>query len=158
MHADDARKYGIADGDMVLVESRRGKIVVPARIGDIGREGKVHDLLPGHTFVPFHFGYWDEPGRPRAANELTLTTWDPISKQPHFKYAAVRLSKVQGDPKAAAGAPPADELAKAALESGEAATGAVRSGKKIDHYVGLLNATEQQLAEALKAVAEHHAL
>lgn len=129
-----------------------------ARIGDIGREGQVDDILPGHVFVPFHFGYWDEPGRPRAANELTLPYWDPISKQPYFKFAAVRVSKVQGDPKAAATRPPAAELLKGVLGAGEAALGAVASGKKIGQYVGLLRATEQQLAEALKLVAEHHPL
>ena len=36
---------------MVEVESRRGKVQAPARIGDI---------LPGHVFVPFHYGYWDQ--------------------------------------------------------------------------------------------------
>ena len=44
--------------------------------------------------MPFHFGYWDNPERARAANELTLFEWDPVSKQPHFKYAAVKLKKV----------------------------------------------------------------
>jgi anaerobic selenocysteine-containing dehydrogenase len=81
---EDAAKYGIADGDLVEVESRRGRVVEPARVGDIE---------PGHTFIPFHYGYWDDPGRPRAANELTITEWDPISKQPHYKYAAVRIRK-----------------------------------------------------------------
>ena len=33
-------------------------------------------------------------GYPTAANELTMTEWDPVSKQPLFKYAAVRLEKV----------------------------------------------------------------
>jgi anaerobic selenocysteine-containing dehydrogenase len=158
LHADDAGKLGVADGDMVLVESRRGKVVVQARVGDVGREGKAYDILPGHVFVPFHFGYWDEPGRPRAANELTLTSWDPISKQPHFKYAAVRVRKVQDDPKAAAALPPAAELAKWALGAAQAVLGSARSGKRIDHYVGLLRATERQLAEALRAVAERHPL
>jgi ferredoxin-nitrate reductase len=70
---------------MVEIESRRGKAQAPARIGDI---------LPGHVFIPFHFGYWDDSDRPRAANELTLTEWDPVSKQPYFKFAAVRLRKL----------------------------------------------------------------
>jgi ferredoxin-nitrate reductase len=83
----DAREQGIAEGDLIEVESRRGKIQAPARIGDI---------LPGHLFVPFHYGYWDDPERPRAANELTITSWDPVSKQPHFKCAAVALRKVGG--------------------------------------------------------------
>ncbi|RYD91473.1 MAG: nitrate reductase, partial [Sphingobacteriales bacterium] len=80
----DAAKLGIKEGDMVEVESRRGTIKEPARVGGI---------IPGHVFVPFHYGYWDEPGRSRAANELTLSEWDPVSKQPHFKYAAVRIKK-----------------------------------------------------------------
>jgi len=80
----DAEHYGISEGELVELVSRRGKIQAPARIGEIA---------PGLVFVPFHYGYWDEPGRPRAANELTLTEWDPVSKQPHFKYAAVRVGK-----------------------------------------------------------------
>jgi hypothetical protein len=50
------------------------------------------------VFVPFHYGYWDDPERMRAANELTLYEWDPVSKQPYFKFAAVRL-KVTNAPK-----------------------------------------------------------
>ncbi len=85
--SEDAAKYGIVDGDLIEVESRRGKIVEPVKVGDI---------IQGTLFIPFHFGYWDEPGRKRAANELTITEWDPVSKQPHFKYAAVRIRKVEG--------------------------------------------------------------
>lgn len=81
---EDAAKYGIAEGDMIEVESKRGKVIEPARIGGIE---------PGLVFIPFHYGYWDNDERPRAANELTLTEWDPVSKQPHFKYAAVKVSK-----------------------------------------------------------------
>jgi anaerobic selenocysteine-containing dehydrogenase len=64
---------------------------VPARLGEL-REGVV--------FIPFHYGYWDvgdDPGpdgRPRAANELTMTIWDPASKQPQLKTAAVKLEKI----------------------------------------------------------------
>jgi hypothetical protein len=51
------------------------------------------------VFVPFHYGYWDSggagpDGQPRAANELTITAWDPVSKQPTFKVAAVRVRKL----------------------------------------------------------------
>ncbi|SNC61061.1 Predicted molibdopterin-dependent oxidoreductase YjgC [Hymenobacter gelipurpurascens] len=81
---EDAARYGIAEGELVEVESRRGKAVEPARIGGIE---------PGLVFMPFHYGYWDKDDRLRAANELTITEWDPISKQPHFKYAAVRIRK-----------------------------------------------------------------
>jgi len=81
----DAAKYSIAEGDMIAVTSRRGRVVEPAKIGGIE---------PGIVFIPFHYGYWDSDERPRAANELTITEWDAVSKQPHFKYAAVRISKI----------------------------------------------------------------
>jgi predicted molibdopterin-dependent oxidoreductase YjgC len=85
----DARRLGIRAGDLIEVSSRRGTLQAKARLGDIA---------PGHVFVPFHYGYWDkdteEGGHKRAANELTLTAWDPVSKQPHFKYAAVQVRKV----------------------------------------------------------------
>jgi ferredoxin-nitrate reductase len=67
----------IADGDLVRVESPRGAIEVPARLNGI---------RPGVVFVPFHYAS-------EAANELTITAWDPVSKQPLFKLAAVRVRK-----------------------------------------------------------------
>jgi ferredoxin-nitrate reductase len=89
--ATDAAELGIHEGDLVRVESRRGWIDVPARITGI-RQGVV--------FTPFHYGYFDDPGSrgpngaPHAANELTLTEWDPVSKQPYFKAGAVRVMKL----------------------------------------------------------------
>lgn len=84
--AEDAERLGIQEGDSVEVSSRRGTVHGPARIGDI---------LPGHIFIPFHYGYWDEdnPDHERAANELTMTVWDPVSKQPLYKMAAVQVRK-----------------------------------------------------------------
>jgi anaerobic selenocysteine-containing dehydrogenase len=89
LSAADAAGLNVAEGDQVRVESARGSMVGPARIGT-GRDGVV--------FVPFHFGYFDSSGRapdgqPTAANEFTLTEWDPVSKQPLFKVAAVRVTK-----------------------------------------------------------------
>lgn len=86
---DDAERLGIREGDLVRVTSRRGRIEVPARVSDIRR---------GTVFAPFHYGYWDRGGlpgeHPTAANELTLTEWDPVSKQPVFKNAAVKVEKI----------------------------------------------------------------
>jgi anaerobic selenocysteine-containing dehydrogenase len=82
----DAHRLGITEGDLVRVESARGTVRARARISGI---------RPGIVFVPFHYGYWDRPDAPpdRAANELTLTAWDPVSKQPLFKTAAVRVTR-----------------------------------------------------------------
>lgn len=91
LSADDAERNGIADGDLVEVSSRRGRIVAPV---------KITGIRPGSVFAPFHYGYWDAPEgaaerHPTAANELTLTEWDPVSKQPMFKSAAVRVAKLE---------------------------------------------------------------
>ena len=82
--AADAERLGISEGDLVEVTSRRGRACGAARVTGIE---------PGVAFMPFHYGDWDAPGREGAANRLTLTGWDPVSKQPHFKYAAVRLRR-----------------------------------------------------------------
>jgi anaerobic selenocysteine-containing dehydrogenase len=90
LHADDAAELGIADGDECVVSSPRGSVQGRARLG---RPRK------GQVFIPFHYGYWDKGasgpnGSASAANELTITAWDPVSKQPLFKNAAVRVEKV----------------------------------------------------------------
>jgi len=87
LSAGDARALGIAEGDVVDVIAPRGRVRGPARITG-SRDGVV--------FVPFHYGYWDRDGgeRDRAANELTITAWDPASKQPLYKTAACRVEKV----------------------------------------------------------------
>jgi anaerobic selenocysteine-containing dehydrogenase len=61
-------------------------VIAPARINGI---------RPGQVFLPFHYGSWDREGETdRTANNLTITAWDPVSKQPVFKVTAVRLEKV----------------------------------------------------------------
>src|SRR5215213_4190965 len=87
----DAGGLGVGEGDVVRVESPRGRLEAKARISGI-KEGVV--------FAPFHYGYFDQregggpDGHPRAANELTITEWDPASKQPLYKVGAVRVTKV----------------------------------------------------------------
>ena len=82
----DARVLAISDGDEVEVRSRRGKVVVPARLGGVE---------PGVLFMPFHYGDEGTHDEATAANRLTITGWDPVSKQPHFKYAAVAVSRAR---------------------------------------------------------------
>jgi anaerobic selenocysteine-containing dehydrogenase len=84
----DAARLGIAEGDLVGIASPRGGVQARARICGI---------RPGVVFLPFHYGYFDQERAdrtPRAANELTITAWDPVSKQPLFKVAAVAVAKL----------------------------------------------------------------
>jgi ferredoxin-nitrate reductase len=105
LNPEDAAALGVTEGDVLRIESTRGAIEAPARVSAI-RQGLV--------FVPFHYGYWDtdspaDPGSDggplRAANELTITAWDPVSRQPLFKVAAVRVTKIADGEGAAAPAP-----------------------------------------------------
>jgi len=90
LNAGDAEALGVDEGDVVRVSSARGSMRGPVRISGI---------RPGVVFVPFHYGYWDGAGGSgpaggggTAANELTETMWDPVSKQPLFKVAAVAVA------------------------------------------------------------------
>jgi hypothetical protein len=66
---------------------------------------RISGIRPSTVFLPFHYGYWDAPDgdHRRAANELTVTDWDPCSKQPLFKSAAAQVERVAtGDAPSAA--------------------------------------------------------
>ncbi|MFJ9555510.1 molybdopterin oxidoreductase family protein [Nocardiopsis sp. NPDC101807] len=100
----DAEEAGIREGDLVEVVSPRGAVRARARIAGI---------RPGVLFVPFHYGYWDAEDRgggegvprDRAANEMTVTDWDPVSKQPLFKTSAAGLRLLEPGGGAPAPAP-----------------------------------------------------
>jgi anaerobic selenocysteine-containing dehydrogenase len=92
MSQHDASLLGFEEGDLLEIASPRGAVQARMRISGIRR---------GVVFLPFHYGYWDEPegsepdGGSRAANELTITDWDPCSKQPIFKTAAASVRLVE---------------------------------------------------------------
>jgi predicted molibdopterin-dependent oxidoreductase YjgC len=83
----DAAKLSIEDGDQVRLISRRGSVTAPAKVGDV--------VAAGVVFMPFHFG---ELEGTTAANDLMPKHWDPVSKQPIQKMAAVRLERAEGAP------------------------------------------------------------
>jgi anaerobic selenocysteine-containing dehydrogenase len=93
MSASDAADRGFGEGDRLDVSTPRGRVRARLRISGI---------RPGVLFLPFHYGYWDtgggsQPGGTddgRAANELTPTDWDPVSKQPIFKTAAAAVQRI----------------------------------------------------------------
>ncbi|WP_067974500.1 molybdopterin oxidoreductase family protein [Nocardiopsis trehalosi] len=77
---EDARRLGIADGEVVRVASRRGSVLVPASITPSMREGLV--------FMTFHF--------PDQVDTqlLTIDATDPIAGTAEYKAAAVSITKV----------------------------------------------------------------
>ncbi len=72
----DAERLGLKEGSMVKLLSRRGQIEALARITEKAVEGTV--------FVPFHYAE-------AAANLLTHSSLDPVSKIPGYKVCAVRV-------------------------------------------------------------------
>ncbi len=85
IHPTDAKEYGIKNGDMVKMTSRRGFNLLPARVA--------RRSLPGVLFVPWFDQNWD-----RMINRVTIDAFDPGSKQPEFKICAVKIERI-GDPK-----------------------------------------------------------
>lgn len=79
IHPEDARRYGISDGDLVRVSTRRGMVEMRARVSERSPEGEV--------FVPFHFAE-------AYANRLTSSKFDPVSKTPGFKKSAARIERM----------------------------------------------------------------
>lgn len=90
IHPADAARLGVKDGSPVRVTSRRGSIVLRAKVTTKTNIGVV--------FIPFHF-------REAAANLLTTDAVDPQAKIPEYKAAVVRVT------------PASDEELSAAVES-----------------------------------------
>jgi formate dehydrogenase alpha subunit len=78
---EDARRWQVAAGDEVLVESRRGQLRAIAAVTD--------RVPAGVVFGNFHF-----PGVGNV-NNLTIGALDPIAKIPEYKVCAVRLRRAE---------------------------------------------------------------
>ncbi|HLI94358.1 MAG TPA: FAD-dependent oxidoreductase, partial [Puia sp.] len=84
MHPADAGQLGICEGEIVAVISRRGDVRVPIRLSESIKRGVV--------FLPMHWGKLLNSDLNRA-NNLTNSLVDPVSKEPDYKYSAVRVDK-----------------------------------------------------------------
>jgi len=91
LNPSDAARLGVAEGDMVEIESARGKVRTWACV--------TTRVAPGNVFLSFHF--------PEVkTNLLTSANADPLTSCPEYKVTAVDVRKVPG-----AHAPP-PEIAK----------------------------------------------
>lgn len=78
----DAEMLGIANDAAVRVASRRGEVVLRAKVSEKTGAGVV--------FIPFHFAE-------AAANLLTIDALDPQAKIPEFKACAVQIFPARED-------------------------------------------------------------
>ncbi len=74
----DAARLGIENAGPVRVTSRRGTIVLRARVTE--------KAVSGVVFIPFHYAE-------AAANLLTIDVVDPQAKIPEYKACAVRVTR-----------------------------------------------------------------
>jgi predicted molibdopterin-dependent oxidoreductase YjgC len=77
INQQDAAKLGIVSGEPVLVSSKRGESRARAKISA--------NIQPGQIFMPMHYA---------QTNNLTLASFDPYSRQPSFKHAAVKITRL----------------------------------------------------------------
>jgi assimilatory nitrate reductase catalytic subunit len=77
MHPADAARLDITAHQRVRVISRRGAVEVVAR--------PTPSIRPGQTFMPMHYP---------ETNQLTFPAFDPHSRQPSYKMAAVRVERL----------------------------------------------------------------
>jgi len=81
INAEDAQELNVRDRDRVRLVTRRGSMVIQARVDYRGQPAR------GQVFVPF----FDEE---LLVNDLTLDAFCPISREPDYKKCAVRVERV----------------------------------------------------------------
>jgi formate dehydrogenase alpha subunit len=78
IHPDDAARYGLVDGDGVIVTSRFGQATAIADVGD--------EVAPGTLFMTFHFP-------DSTANNLTSDVTDRLADCPEYKLTPVEIRR-----------------------------------------------------------------
>nr|WP_303714130.1 formate dehydrogenase subunit alpha [Methanoculleus marisnigri] len=81
INSDDAMRMNIQNGEKIKLSSRRGEVETLAKVTD--------EVAPGVLMMTMHFG-------DAAANKLTNTALDPLSKMPELKHCAVKVEKITG--------------------------------------------------------------
>ena len=82
LHPTDAARFGIREGELATVRSRRGQATATCRLTSA--------IKPGTCFMPFH---WGSLRGAAVVNQATIEAFDPVSKQPELKFCAVRVAK-----------------------------------------------------------------
>lgn len=81
VHPRDAACHGVSNGDLARLDSPQGEL--------LARVAVTPDQRPGSVFVPIH---WSDQFASRGrVDALVRAVTDPLSGQPEFKHAPVRL-------------------------------------------------------------------
>jgi anaerobic selenocysteine-containing dehydrogenase len=74
IHPEDARRMGITSGQILRLTSRRASITAQAFV--------TPTVQTSHVFLPMHY---------ESVNKLTAPSFDPHSRQPSYKFCAVKV-------------------------------------------------------------------
>lgn len=77
IHPEDAKKLGVKPNSLAEVSSARGSVIAQAFVTTTVQRGQV--------FMPMHYD---------DTNQLTLSHFDPYSRQPSYKNCAVKISPI----------------------------------------------------------------
>ncbi len=77
LNTSDAKKLTIRSGNRVRLTSRRANITATAFV--------TPTVAPGQVFMPMHYV---------ETNALTLPAFDPYSRQPAYKFCAVKVERI----------------------------------------------------------------
>jgi formate dehydrogenase major subunit len=89
-----AEEKGIQNGDVVVVESIRGRVEAVAMVTVRMTPFKVQGKIVHEVGMPFCFG-WTTPGCGDAVNRLTPSVGDPNTTIPEFKACMVNVYKAE---------------------------------------------------------------
>ncbi|MBI3892199.1 MAG: molybdopterin-dependent oxidoreductase [Candidatus Wallbacteria bacterium] len=98
INADDAKRYGVADGEKIRLVTRRGSFEARASVGvdSLMRPART-EVPPGFLFSPWNLSVADsaDPKINRwLVNAVSHRAWDPVSGQCDYKKSAARIEKV----------------------------------------------------------------
>ncbi|MFQ5606263.1 MAG: molybdopterin oxidoreductase family protein, partial [bacterium] len=99
MHENDARRYGLQDGDWVKISTRRGSYEARVSIGLNSKIRPARNLVAeGQLFSPWNLSVADSSD-PREnkwlVNAVAHRAFDPVSGQADYKKLAARIEKIE---------------------------------------------------------------
>ncbi|MDD2948363.1 MAG: molybdopterin-dependent oxidoreductase [Rugosibacter sp.] len=84
LNLSDIERRGFKPGDLARIKSRRGEIILPLESSE--------EIKLGQAFIAMHWGARSLSHA--GVNGLMISAFDPVSKQPELKAAAIRIEQV----------------------------------------------------------------
>jgi anaerobic selenocysteine-containing dehydrogenase len=98
VNVDDAKRFGLKDGQRVRLVTRRGSYEARASVGQMSMIRPARsEVPPGYLFSPWNLSVADsaDPRKNKwLVNSTSHRAWDPVSGQCDYKKLAVRIEVI----------------------------------------------------------------